>query len=238
MQDCITLIDKRLKDFIAEKTAAKHLTPSLSAAVEYSLFPSGKRLRPLLSLCLAMDFKIEKKLVLDPACAIEIIHCASLVHDDLPALDNDDFRRGKAACHKAFSEATAILAGDVMFSLAIELALSNLDEKASQYAALLSKAFTKLCSGQKLDILPLEERGNITDIHALKTGSLFAVASSIVGIAANLSENEVENLNNFGEKLGIYFQIADDYLDLYGNENEAGREPGSDQRNSKQTVFS
>ena len=226
-------INQRLESLLRSSKLPKNLHD----AIHYAIFPQGKRIRPLFAISLARDLGVEDKLILDAACSLELLHCASLIHDDLPALDNDEMRRGKPSCHIKFSEATAILAGDAMVALATQLAATTKGERAGEYSLILSNAFIDLCAGQQLDMLPEDERGDILEIHRLKTGALFAAACSMAGVGAGLREGDRQILHDFGEKLGVLFQVTDDYLDIYGDEADRGRPGGSDVRNQKETVF-
>ncbi len=198
--------------------AAGQGSEKLSEASAYVLLGGGKRLRALLTLSLARDLSrgaVSDALPLRPAVAIEAIHAASLVHDDLPALDNDDLRRGKPSCHKAFGEATAILVGDLLLGAALanleapELSLAQ----QARLSSSLSKAWVALCVGQQLDLdapreEPLRER-----MIALKTGALFGAALECGAVCASVTDDLVESFRDWGIKLGVLFQRLDDVDD-------------------------
>lgn len=221
--------------------------PLIQAAMQHALFPGGKRIRPLLvylagSLCnLSLD-------VCDIlAAAIELTHCYSLIHDDLPAMDNDDFRRGRPSCHKQFDEASAILAGDGMQALAIELLLHDLTPHlpapkiiAVTQELLKASGIQGMISGQSLDLSELtnpslsEER--IQYIHELKTGRLItACFTMVLAASAKLDTPTAQQLITYAHHLGLVFQIQDDYLDLYAPKEHLGKQRSSDQENAKTT---
>ncbi|MEZ4754150.1 MAG: polyprenyl synthetase family protein [Bdellovibrionota bacterium] len=166
-QQTAQLVNERLEALLL----SRELPSALHEAITYSIFPNGKRFRSKFAIFLARDLGLSDDQILEAACSVELIHCASLIHDDLPALDNDEMRRGKPSCHIAFSEATAILAGDTMISLALELAAHHKGDKGREYTVYLPRAFTDLCAGQKLDLSPEQER-EVLEIHRLKTGAL------------------------------------------------------------------
>jgi farnesyl diphosphate synthase len=189
---------------------------ALFAAVQYAMFSGGKRIRPLLAMCVATDLETDALLIAEASCALEAVHAASLIHDDLPALDNDDFRRGKPSCHKMFDEATAILSGDFLNAYAFSV-ISNASALSKnlrfELQTVLAKAIGDLCSGQKLDI-DHSEKQSLYEINRLKTGALFAASAefgSIVRYEDNLEKRKT--FHALGEKIGVVFQIADDFED-------------------------
>jgi len=220
---------------------------TIKEAVLYALFPGGKRIRPLLVyLC-------GELLVLDIRCldiisaAIELTHCYSLIHDDLPSMDDDDFRRGKPSCHRAFDEATAILAGDGMQSLAIELLLTQLPKHLpDRHVVNISRELVRasgvsgMVSGQCLDLNILTQNEisekQLRQIHQLKTGYLIASCINMVLFAQPVNEEKTKGLKKFAERLGLVFQMQDDYLDHYSNILGKGR--SSDEANQKTTFAS
>ena len=213
---------------------------SFYQAVEYALFPGGKRIRPLFSLVLCEESGGDCDSLLMPACSLELMHCASLIHDDLPAIDNDDMRRGRPSLHKAFGEPCALLAGDYLIPLAFGVvAQSHIPEKiAVEMVASLSRAYLDLCYGQYLDLLPNERCENLLRVHELKTGALFRTAAEFSAYAAALTPGEITLAAALGNYVGVGFQLVDDYLDIYGSAKERGREGGSDQRNNRYTFCS
>lgn len=207
-------------------------------ASKYMLLDQGKRIRPLIILLGLDDLKVDIKNLISCACAIEILHTSTLVHDDLPALDNDDYRRGKESCHKKFGEATAILTGDFLEMLAIKLiSETSIDDSLKvKLIQSLSKTFLKICYGQELDIIS-KDINNLTSIHSLKTASLFATCFEFIAILSYQDSKITKEFIKFGNHLGMYFQILDDYLDCFGDQLTKGRPASSDIKNKKQTIF-
>ncbi len=216
----------------------------LKEAMLYSLMAGGKRLRPSLALATAEVFEREPGEVIAFACAIEMIHTYSLIHDDLPAMDNDDYRRGKLTNHKVFGEATAILAGDALLNLAYEtmvkdaltgnsMAKLKAMEVVAQYAGSLG-----MIGGQVMD---LNGEGRKVDgnelkaMHKLKTGALIKAPVEAAAIISGAGEKEFAALSNYAANLGLAFQIKDDILDVEGSMEEMGKKPGSDALCDKST---
>ncbi|MEE2887685.1 MAG: farnesyl diphosphate synthase [Planctomycetota bacterium] len=209
---------------------ASEVPQSLHAAMRYSLFPGGKRLRPILAMigCRVTDGNPDAALA--SAAALELLHTYSLVHDDLPCMDDDDLRRGRPTCHQEFDEATAILAGDALLTLAFEATASG----GAAAVQTLAKAAGSLgmVGGQAADLIaegvedPTLEQ--VQWIHDHKTGALIA-ASLVVGAQAGGGDlSDLSNLERFGELVGRAFQIVDDCLDLTGSEQNLGKRPGQD----------
>jgi farnesyl diphosphate synthase len=219
---------------------------NIKQSILYSLFPGGKRLRPMLVYLCGELTKAPIESLDYIAIAIELTHCYSLIHDDLPAMDDDDMRRGKPSCHKQFGEATAILAGDGMQALAIEILLTHLPKYLSaQQVVAVTQALVNasgpsgMVSGQSLDLTELSNP-NLTEkklctIHQLKTGRLIK-ACMLTAIAAGDSEVEQESiaLKAFADHFGLLFQMQDDYLDCYHN-HLLGKGRSSDDANDKRT---
>src|SRR5436309_6675192 len=211
----------------------------------YSLFPGGKRLRPILSIaaCRALGGRVAD--VLPAAAAIEMIHTYSLIHDDLPALDNDDLRRGRATSHRVFGEAMAILAGDALLTHAFEIAASypahrKLAAREVRAIRLLARAagVTGMIGGQVMDLEAEGRRtsyGTLLRIHKGKTGALISAAVQIGGIMAGAGPAEVGPLRAYGDSVGLAFQIIDDILDLEGSTLRLGKTIGKDARARKAT---
>jgi farnesyl diphosphate synthase len=215
-------------------------------AMLYSLFPGGKRIRPLLIYLCGQLLRVPLTHLDIMAAAIELIHCYSLIHDDLPAMDNDDYRRGKPSCHKAFDEATAILVGDGMQTLAVELLLSQLNSTLSPAKLTLvtlelvkASGPSGMISGQSLDLSELTEstinESCLREIHLLKTGKLILACINMVLAASNASHEEAHALRQFATHLGLVFQMQDDYLDRYDVNNQLGKHRASDHANQKTT---
>jgi len=215
-------------------------------AMRYSLFAGGKRLRPILCLAATEVVGGKKETALPVACALEMIHTYSLIHDDLPAMDNDDFRRGKPANHRVFGEAMAILAGDGLLTEAFYLlSYPDLLEKIPPaqlvwISHLIAQAagFRGMVSGQVMDLeatgkeIGLEE---LKAIHDHKTGALIRVAVESGAIIGGGNKTEVEALKEYGTQIGLAFQIVDDVLDIEGNPEDMGKNIGSDEPQQKAT---
>ena len=223
----------------------------ITRAIHYSVMNGGKRLRPQLMLLVADSLKVDvsNKTIDLMAAAGELIHCYSLIHDDLPAMDNDDFRRGQLSCHKKFDEATAILAGDAIQPLSLEILTSIQDDNLNDSTkSEIINIFAKACGpkgmveGQNLDIKSENKNLNedeLDKIHFLKTGKLIeACILSVCLLKKEIKEEEVSKLVEFSEKFGLAFQIRDDILDVIGNEREIGKPVGSDEQKNKSTYAS
>lgn len=199
---------------LAGVLAGLSVTPVLKSASIYAVMPGGKRIRALLVLALVDDMGGDWEAAVPVASAMELLHCASLVHDDLPAIDNDDVRRGRPTCHRAFNEATAVLAGDFLVPLALQCArLANLPAtKSLAVIDFLIRAFLELLDGQQRDI-GIEKAESLETIHRLKTGALFRCCAECVSVLMNVNEDDSRRIAHFGELLGVAFQIADDLND-------------------------
>lgn len=218
--------------------------PVLRKAILHSVFPGGKRLRPALVYLCGEIANAELASLDIIAAAIELIHCYSLIHDDLPAMDNDDYRRGRPTCHRAFDEATAILAGDGMQGLANEILLTQLKLPLSnviQITLELIKAsgLQGMVSGQSLDLSELSQsdvsESQLLRIHQLKTGALFSACINMALLAGNPSDSTSFHLQQYADILGIAFQMQDDYHDRYSNQAFLGKNRASDEANHKKT---
>lgn len=216
----------------------------LKDAMLYSLMAGGKRLRPSLALSTAELFDKQPQEVLAFGCAIEMIHTYSLIHDDLPAMDNDDYRRGKLTNHKVFGEAMAILAGDALLNLAYETMVkdalssnSTLKLKAmgiiGEYAGALG-----MIGGQVIDMDPAGNKidnQRLKTMHKLKTGALIKAPVEASAVICGADEKELKLLSDYASNLGLAFQIKDDILDVEGNMEAMGKKPGSDAVSQKTT---
>ncbi|MBN2460189.1 MAG: polyprenyl synthetase family protein [Candidatus Cloacimonetes bacterium] len=225
---------------------AKQYPSQLHEAMRYSIFSGGKRLRPILFFA-TYEMLIGRKNInrldrlLPIACAIEFVHTASLIHDDLPSIDDAPERRGNPSCHVKFGEATAILAGDALITKAIEL----LTEIKTRHIALnciriITRAMSTrgMIGGQTVDILSTKKKININTlryIHLKKTGALLQASMELACAAFDAEENITITLSNFALNLGLAYQIVDDILDEVGNFDILGKEPGEDSRNNKAT---
>ena len=217
--------------------------PSIHQAMRYSVFAGGKRIRPILCLETARIFSGDLAPVFYPACAIEFIHTYSLIHDDLPALDNDDLRRGKPTCHKKFGEAIAILAGDALLTLAFETIAAAPVEPARRIAmvseiASAAGTVNGMVGGQVAD---LEAEGKriapemLEYIHRSKTAALIRASVASGALCAGAPQNDVERLRRFGDAIGWLFQITDDILDVEESSAALGKTAGKDLAQQKAT---
>jgi geranylgeranyl diphosphate synthase type II len=223
--------------------SAQATTQGLEDAMRYSLLAGGKRIRPVLSLATGEAVGIRRPELLPLAGAIELIHTYSLIHDDLPAMDDDDVRRGRPTCHKAFGEDVAILAGDALYAEGFRLLLS---EQQGEPTALLGAALRLaaatgvegMVGGQYIDVSGTAPDGpdGLRQLHELKTGRLIAASvECVLLIAANLGPDTINAFSAFASELGVLFQIVDDILDVIGSLETLGKRQGSDERLGKRT---
>jgi geranylgeranyl diphosphate synthase type II len=219
------------------------LPSSIHQAMRYSVFAGGKRIRPILCLETARIFGADVAPALHPACAIEFIHTYSLIHDDLPALDNDDLRRGKPTCHKKFGEATAILAGDALLTLAFE-AIGAASVDAARRIAMVSEVATAagtvkgMVGGQVADLEAAGQRIKpemLEFIHRSKTAALIRASVTAGALCAGAGEEDVARLRRFGESIGWAFQVTDDILDVEESSDALGKTAGKDIAQQKAT---
>lgn len=240
MEKYISLIEEELAKYV-EKSELPH--KKIYDAMGYSLMAGGKRLRPVIMMMTAEMLGRDAKIVLPFAAALEMIHTYSLIHDDLPAMDNDDLRRGRPTNHKVYGEAMAILAGDALLTRAFE-AVSAYDvpdvDKARVLRAVSVLARTAGCDGmiggQVIDIESKNEDMELLKyLHSLKTGALIRAAGVIGAILSDATEEQIKAVDEFCRNLGIAFQIQDDILDVVGTEEELGKPIGSDEENEKST---
>jgi farnesyl diphosphate synthase len=240
-------VECRLHALLAADRPGAHEAGRLGEAMRYAALGGGKRLRPFLVIEAAALFGVPQARALNAAAAVECIHCYSLVHDDLPAMDDDDIRRGRATVHKAFDEATAILAGDGLLTLAFEI-LSRPDTHADasvrvELIAALARAsgWEGMAGGQQLD-LEAEECAQslpaVTRIQSLKTGALIGFAVSAGAMLACAGAKERRALAAYADRLGLAFQIADDILDAVGDAAIVGKATGKDVAAGKATFVS
>lgn len=223
----------------------------LTAAMRYSLLSPGKRLRPLLVLLAARAVSGQWRTALPAACAVEMIHAYSLIHDDLPAMDNDDLRRGRPTCHRQFDEATAILAGDALQALAFEVVAAETDPRhAAGCCRELAMAAGRqwLVGGQQDDLAaegrfgfspygesPDEKLAFLQRIHQRKTGAMIAVSVKLGGLSVGASDDQVACLERFGRSIGLAFQIVDDLLDVESSVETMGKHTKKDEALGKLT---
>jgi geranylgeranyl diphosphate synthase, type II len=211
-------------------------------AMRYSVFPGGKRLRPAIALLVGETLDLPLSCVLPSACALEMIHAFSLIHDDLPAMDDDDLRRGRPTNHKVFGEAVAILAGDALSTLAFEVVARDTPDPAAAAALVVELAIASgtrgMIGGQVLDLLAEGEspkQGLVDEIHLKKTAALLRAAAVMPAIAGRAAPQAREALRRFGEILGWAFQIVDDVLDETSSAEALGKESHKDRERGKMT---
>lgn len=235
------VIDEALPNYIGQLNAPT----LLKEAMLYSLKAGGKRLRPILLFATIEGFGKDFKSGLSVACAIEMIHTYSLIHDDLPAMDNDDYRRGKLTNHKVFGDATAILAGDALLTYSFQLIANTEDtiipssHKLKLILELAKAAGPEgMVGGQIADIAGQKKLLNLAEleyIHTHKTGDLLSYSIIAGAIIAGAAEKDIASLSQYSKHLGLAFQIKDDILDIEGDTNLTGKPVGSDQLNEKCT---
>jgi len=238
--DLRQLVDGALAEL---RFAAGDSTAGLEEAMRYSLLAGGKRVRPVLALATARGLGVELRRFLPVACAIELIHTYSLIHDDLPAMDDDDLRRGQPTAHVKFGEDVAILAGDGLFAEAVRLFCAQPGEPARVLAALGELAGATgvdgMVGGQYVDVVEAErDAEGLRALHALKTGRLIAASVGVVLILEDVAEPETIPLRRFANELGVLFQIVDDILDVTESDEQLGKPRGSDERHGKLTYVS
>lgn len=237
------LIEAALDRFVA---VDQESPPQVREAMRHSLFAGGKRLRPILVLAGAEVAGMAADAVLPAACAVELIHTYSLIHDDLPAMDNSAIRRGRPTCHVLYGEAIAVLAGDALHALAFELLARNADVGGLPPSRVV-RAITEvtrsigtrgMVGGQVLDLLASRAsvaEADVRTIHRLKTGSLIRACVRIGAMLGGASTEDLEALTQYGEHVGLAFQIVDDILDVVGEEAKLGKGTGSDAAQAKVT---
>ncbi|MDY2685538.1 MAG: farnesyl diphosphate synthase [Selenomonadaceae bacterium] len=233
------LVEKQLVTEIDEEHA---LDATLAASMKYSLMAGGKRLRPILLMAAADAVGADGTQFLHSACAIEMIHTYSLIHDDLPAMDNDDYRRGKPTNHKVYGAGMATLAGDALLTLAFEVMLRGTVSAEKKLAVVREMSVgagpNGMVGGQAIDLesegkhIPMEL---LRKMHMGKTGALFRAAIRSGAILADAPEEKLAALTTYAEAFGLAFQITDDILDVVGDEKVIGKPVGSDIRNEKST---
>ncbi len=215
---------------------------ALGAAIRHSLLGPGKRLRPMLVLMAASACGSKEGAAMPAACAVEMVHTYSLIHDDLPAMDDDDMRRGRPSCHAQFGEATAILAGDALLAMAFGVLAGDVKppDIAARCCAALARAAgpTAMVGGQADDMNAEFQVGDVAlleSIHRRKTGAMIRVSLELGGLVAGAVDEQMAALDAYGKRLGLAFQIVDDCLDLRGNEESMGKRLGKDSAHGKLT---
>jgi geranylgeranyl diphosphate synthase type II len=239
-EDLRTLVDATLDQL---HFAATPPTAGLDEAMRYSLLAGGKRVRPVLALATARALGADPEGFLPVASALELIHTYSLIHDDLPAMDDDELRRGLPTSHVKFGEDVAILAGDGLFAEAVRLFCRQPGDPARVLAAMAELAGATgvdgMVGGQYVDVIGAEDdAAGLRALHALKTGRLIAASVGVVLILEGLGEPETIPYRRFADELGVLFQIVDDILDVTESDEQLGKPHGSDERHGKLTYVS
>ncbi|MDF7800478.1 polyprenyl synthetase family protein [Pontiellaceae bacterium B1224] len=228
------LVDLAIKDFLPSEQTRPAL---LHEAMRYSVLNGGKRIRPILCIAAAEPFGLADRDVLAPAVSLELFHCSTLIHDDLPCMDDDDLRRGQPTSHIKYGEANAILAGDALMILAFQL-LAEYGDSAISLELARAAGSCGVIAGQVEDLAAEGCKPNadlIKFIHLNKTAILIRAAVRMGAIAGGAREDELENLSIFGEKIGLAFQIEDDILDETSTDEVLGKPAGSDAEQHKMT---
>jgi geranylgeranyl diphosphate synthase type II len=233
-----------INNYLSNIITVENAPDVVVSAMEYSLFAGGKRIRPVLSLSVCEGLGGDPQKVQPLACCIELIHTYSLIHDDLPAMDNDDMRRGKPTSHKVFGEANAILAGDALLNYSFEKILNtissnNFEQKYILAGQAIAKAAgpSGMIGGQVIDIQNEGKNMSIDELihmHSKKTGALIE-ASCIIGAIVADRMDKLDDITEYSQNLGIAFQIVDDILDGIGDANKLGKKTGQDAANDKST---
>ena len=242
-------VNARLDPILSDQTSPgeKMRPPRLLAAMRYGVLNGGKRIRPFLLIQSASLFGVEEEVAIQTACALECLHCYSLIHDDLPCMDDDDMRRGKPTVHKAFDEPTAVLAGDSLHALAFEI-LASPDRLADPFIRIeLTRALAVasgpdgMAGGQMMDLAAEHESfdlATVTRLQQMKTGALISVSVEMAAILAHLPDDHRASLRGYARDIGLAFQIADDLLDAEGDEEAAGKALRKDVEQGKETFLS
>ncbi len=234
-------IDKFLINYLKKQKQSLLINP-----MKYGVISGGKKIRSTIIFDLGKIFKIKKNKLLNICAAVECIHSYSLIHDDLPCMDNDKIRRGKPSTHVKFGEASAVLAGNSLLTLAFEIisdkyfkANSNSKNKIIKYLALCS-GHTGIAGGQELDLKFENKKKNfkqIIEMQRKKTGKLFNFCFFSVAVLANKKESEIKHLSNLGEEIGLLFQLTDDFLDITGSKKLVGKPIKKDNKKGKSTLI-
>ena len=224
-------------DYGEEKSVAP-----LAAAMNYSLLAGGKRVRPVLLMASGVAYGADPAMLLPTAAAVEMIHTYSLIHDDLPAFDDDDLRRGKPTCHIEYGESVAILAGDALFAEAFRLICEKQDADPAVLREVIREIATAtgvqgMVGGQYLDVAAVESE-KLETVHMLKTGRLIMACVRCGALLAGAPKEEFLHLKEFASQLGLLFQIKDDILDVVGDTSMLGKQAGSDERLKRRTYVS
>lgn len=238
------VVDLKLDELIPKESEAP---TRIHEAIRWSVFAGGKRFRPALTLAVGQTFGARTESLLRTACAIELIHTYSLIHDDLPAMDDDDLRRGRATCHVKFGEATAILAGDALQALAFQTVSEDEGLPPALRVVLIAELARAagtpqgMVAGQALDLAA--ESHDVTHeqleaIHLRKTGALISAAARCGAMIGEVDESDLVAITQYSQSLGLLFQITDDLLDVTATAEDLGKTPGKDERSRKATYAS
>ncbi|MCB1753098.1 MAG: (2E,6E)-farnesyl diphosphate synthase [Gammaproteobacteria bacterium] len=240
---CRARVEVALNDFLPPESVQPE---QLHAAMRYAALGNGKRVRPVLVYAAGEALSAPEKSLDAPACAVELIHTYSLVHDDLPAMDNDDLRRGRKTCHREFDEATAILAGDALQSLAFKILAGNKSLSADAETRVcmieslaIATGSRGMAGGQALDMAAVGREINLTELenmHIHKTGALIRASVKLGTLQATDADSDhIRGLDHYSKCIGLAFQVVDDILDIEGDTETLGKTRGKDQANNKPT---
>ena len=244
MRDCAAQVE-RMMDLLLPKV--EDVEAPLLEAMRYCALGPGKRLRPFIVVQSARLFGVDPRCAIRVGAAVEFLHCYSLIHDDLPAMDDSDLRRGQPSCHKQFDEATAILAGDALQALAFEVLTAEETHSDAAVRCNLVTALARaagaegMAGGQMIDLLAETQEfdiGAITRLQRMKTGEIFSFCAAAGAIMGRASDRQFNALHNYAQELGLAFQIADDLLDLNGDVEVTGKPVGQDVAAGKATFVS
>lgn len=247
LKEYLSFCQNRVEKALEDRLPSGQLLPQkLHQAMRYSVLNGGKRMRPMLAYCTGKTLGIDPEALDGPACAVEFIHVYSLIHDDLPAMDDDDLRRGKATCHVAFDEATAILAGDALQALAFEIlahdpSIMTTNEGRLKMIIALAKASGSqgMVGGQAIDLQSVGTRLNLPELenmHIHKTGALIRASVNMATLAkTDIDPNVATKLDHYAKCIGLSFQVKDDILDEESDTATLGKTQGKDKDNDKPT---
>lgn len=247
LKEYLSYCQNRVEKALSDRLPNEHLLPQkLHQAMRYSALNGGKRMRPMLTYCTGKTLGIAPETLDGPACAVEFIHVYSLIHDDLPAMDDDDLRRGKATCHVAFDEATAILAGDALQALAFEVlahdpSIAATPEGRLKMIIALTKASGSqgMVGGQAIDLQSVGSKLNLPELenmHIHKTGALIRASVNMATLAkADIDPVMATKLDHYAKCIGLSFQVKDDILDEESDTATLGKTQGKDKSNDKPT---
>ncbi|WP_298768581.1 (2E,6E)-farnesyl diphosphate synthase [uncultured Shewanella sp.] len=244
LQTTIEQYQHRVDAYLTQIITALPLSDErLKAAMKQGVLQGGKRIRPFLVYAIGDMLNLDLNKLDAAAAAVECIHAYSLIHDDLPAMDDDALRRGQPTLHIAFDEATAILAGDALQSLAFDIISRSSDLEPKQHLSMVqalatASGYNGMCGGQAIDLNATDKQidlATLTQLHRLKTGALIRCAVELAIIAANLDTDERQHLFDFADAIGLAFQVQDDVLDITASTEELGKPQGSDTDANKST---